>query len=75
MQGGVTYPTAYFAGGMNMLADMVGLGLPLRASRSGPAATTPTTASSARSPNNIALLSQSLAAFQADVEARGWRTA
>jgi uncharacterized protein (DUF1501 family) len=71
-QGGAVYPGGDFAGRMKTLADMLGRGLPLRcATVLGPGGYDTHSSQDAILPNNIELLSQTLAAFQTDVEARG----
>jgi uncharacterized protein (DUF1501 family) len=71
-QGGAVYPGGDFAWRMEMLAEMLGRGLPLRcAAVLGPGGYDTHSSQNGILPNNIDVLSKTLAAFQADVEARG----
>lgn len=71
-QGGAVYPGGGFAGQMKLLAEMLDQGLPLRCvSVQGPGGYDTHSSQNAVLPNNIDVLSNTLAAFQADIEARG----
>jgi uncharacterized protein (DUF1501 family) len=71
-QGGAVYPGGDFGWRMQMLAEMIGRGLPLRcATVLGPGGYDTHSSQNGILPNNIDVLSKTLAAFQADVEARG----
>ena len=71
-QGGAAYPGGGFAGQMKLLAELVDAGLPLRCvTVQGPGGYDTHASQGSVLPNNIDILSKTLAAFQADIEARG----
>ena len=71
-QGGAVYPGGGFAGQMKLLAEMLDAGLPLRCvTVQGPGGYDTHASQGSVLPNNLDILSRTLAAFQADIEARG----
>jgi uncharacterized protein (DUF1501 family) len=71
-QGGATYPGNNFGNQLKLVAEMLGRGLPLKAvTVQGPGGYDTHSSQGAILPNNIDNLSKGLAAFQADIEARG----
>jgi uncharacterized protein (DUF1501 family) len=70
--GGAAYPGNTFGNQLKLIAEMLGRGLPLRAvTVQGPGGYDTHSSQAAILPNNIDTLSKGLAAFQADIEARG----
>ena len=71
-QGAAEYPSGGFAAQMRLLAEMLDRGMPLRCvTVQGPGGYDTHSSQNAVLPNNIDVLSKTLSAFQADVEARG----
>jgi uncharacterized protein (DUF1501 family) len=71
-EGGAAYPAGTFGGQLKLVAEMLGRGLPLKCvTVQGPGGYDTHSSQGAILPNNIDVLSKALAAFQADVDARG----